>query len=198
MNSTLPLHMYIRPLTVEDAEEIGVLESQGFPPEERASEEVIRFRLAACPELCSGLFIREVSGVEIKDEKLIGHILGTKVTSSVGGSEKNKEAFITYENREKMHDDSSNTIAVHSIVIAPEHQKKNLATLMLTDYVQKMSNQKVADKLVLITHEPLVPFYERLGFQLVGENEAVKKSPEFSKNKWFDMVRELVNEEYEC
>ncbi|AGO13986.1 AaceriAGR128Cp [[Ashbya] aceris (nom. inval.)] len=195
MNSMLPLHMYIRPLSPEDAQQVSELEAQGFPPEERASAEVVAFRLAACPELCSGLFVRDVAGTEVRGETLIGHVLGTKLAGAAG---ERGDRYITPASMGAQHDDASDTIAIHSVVIAPEHQKKNLATLMLTDYIQKMSNQKVADKIVIIAREPLVPFYERVGFQLVGENEHVKKNPNYAKSKWCDMVRELFNEEYEC
>ncbi|CUS21224.1 LAQU0S02e08856g1_1 [Lachancea quebecensis] len=194
MSSTLPLHMYIRPLMVEDTQEVCDLESRGFPPEERASPETAGFRLTACPELCSGLFIRDVEGSEVKGEKLIGHILGTKIPCSADGSQ---NALVTLESMGKVHDESSTTVGIHSVVIAPEHQKKNLATLLLTDYIQKLSNQEVGQRIAIIAHEPLVPFYERIGFQLLGENKAVKADPAFSKSKWCDMVRELVKEEYE-
>lgn len=186
--------MYIRPLILEDAHDVSELESRGFPPEERASSETIAFRLTVCPELCSGLFIREVEGQEVKGETLIGHILGTKIP---GANDSNRQAFITLESMGKVHDEASSTVAIHSVVISPEHQKKNLATLLLTDYIQKLSNQEVGQRIVIIAHEPLVPFYERIGFQAVGENESVKKDPAFGKAKWCDMVRELVKEEYE-
>ncbi|SCU81521.1 LAFA_0C05534g1_1 [Lachancea sp. 'fantastica'] len=191
MSSTLPLHMYIRPLLVEDSHEISELESRGFPPEERASRETTEFRLRVCPELCSGLFIRDVDGVEVKGEKLIGHIMGTKIPASSDGSK------ITLESMIQVHDEASSTVGIHSVVIAPEHQKKNLATLLLTDYIQKLSNQEVGQRIAIIAHEPLVPFYERIGFQLQGENVQVKSDPAFGKSKWCDMVRELVKEEYE-
>lgn len=193
MSSILPLHMYIRPLILEDLHQITELEAKGFPPEERASLETIEFRLNSCPELCSGLFIRTVNGTEIVKESLIGHIMGTKIPKFVNG----EPPFITLESMGKLNDDSSNTIAIHSVVILPEYQKKNLATLLLTDYIQKMSNQEIADRIVVIAHEPLLPFYERIGFQLIGENLNVKKDPEFSKIKWCDMVRELIKEEYD-
>ncbi|CEP63065.1 polyamine acetyltransferase LALA0_S07e01618g [Lachancea lanzarotensis] len=194
MSSTLPLHMYIRPLLIEDAHEVIELESRGFPPEERASRETTEFRLKVCPELCSGLFIRDVDGLEVKGEKLIGHILGTKVPSSSDSSHGSK---ITLESMGQAHDESSTTVGIHSVVIAPEHQKKNLATLLLTDYIQKLSNQEVGQRIAIITHEPLVPFYERIGFLLQGENVQVKADAAFAKSKWCDMVRELVKEEYE-
>ncbi|SCU83657.1 LAME_0C06018g1_1 [Lachancea meyersii CBS 8951] len=194
MSSTLPLHMYIRPLLIEDAHEVCELESRGFPPEERASRDTTEFRLKTCPELCSGLFIRNVEGNEVKGEKLIGHIMGTKIPASPDHSQ---PSMITLESMGKVHDEASSTVGIHSVVIAPEHQKKNLATLLLTDYIQKLSNQEVGQRIAIIAHEPLVPFYERIGFQLKGENRQVQADPAFSKTKWCDMVRELVKEEYE-
>ncbi|AQZ12310.1 PAA1 (YDR071C) [Zygosaccharomyces parabailii] len=189
MASTLPLHMYVRPLILEDDSQVIALEAQGFPPAERASPQTIDYRLNTCPELCSGLFIREFNDAkEVKAEKLIGHILGTKV---------GRNGFIRLEDMGCSHNESSNTVAIHSLVIDPSYQKKNLATLLLTDYIQKLSNQEIGERIVIIAHEPLVPFYERVGFKVVGENKDVAKDPAFAQSKWIDMVRELVKEEYE-
>ncbi|KAL3233685.1 Polyamine N-acetyltransferase 1 [Nakaseomyces bracarensis] len=187
---TLPLHMYIRPLIIEDCDQAVELESKGFPPHERASPETIQYRLLTCPELCSGLFIRELdsNGKDIKDEKLLGHVMGTKI----------KGNFITLGSMKPgSHLESSSTIAIHSLVIDPEYQKKNLATLLLTDYIQKLSNQEVGNRIVIIAHEHLIPFYERIGFKVVSENKDVSKDPDFSSTKWIDMERQLVKEEYD-
>ncbi|EJS44277.1 paa1p [Saccharomyces arboricola H-6] len=185
--STLPLHMYIRPLIIEDLEQILNLESQGFPPNERASEEIISFRLINCPELCSGLFIRDIEGKEVKKETLIGHIMSTKIPGE----------YITIESMGKLQVESSNHVGIHSVVIKPEYQKKNLATLLLTDYIQKLSNQEIGNKIVLIAHEPLIPFYERVGFKIIAENTNVAQDKQFAEQKWIDMERELIKEEYD-
>ena len=141
-SATLPLHMYIRPLIVEDENDVTQLEAVCFPPNERAPSSTIEYRLKTCPELCSGLFIREFDEdtKEIKNETLIGHILGTKISTN----------YITLESMKLIHDESSGIIAIHSVVIDPKYQKKNLATLMLTDYIQKLSNQEVGNKIVII------------------------------------------------
>lgn len=188
--TTLPLHMYIRPLILEDESEVAELESVCFPPNERASKKKIEFRLKACPELCSGLFIRDFDEEtkEIKSETLIGHILGTRIPTN----------FITLQSMGLLHDESSSIIAIHSVVIEPKYQKKNLATLLLTDYIQKLSNQEVGSKIVIIVHEVLIPFYERVGFKVIGENHEVTKDPSFAASKWIDMERELVKEEYDA
>lgn len=194
-SSTLPLHMYIRPLILEDAKQVADLESQGFPPQERASGAIIDYRLTACPELCSGLFIREfdANSKEVKREKLVGHILGTKIprASSTGVT------FITLESMGETHSESSDTIGIHSVVISKDYQRKNLATLLLTDYIQKLSNQEIGKRIAIIAHEPLVPFYERVGFKVAGENKTVAADAQFASTKWINMVRELVKEEYE-
>ncbi|EDO18436.1 hypothetical protein Kpol_1032p29 [Vanderwaltozyma polyspora DSM 70294] len=192
MTSTLPLHMYIRPLIIEDAEQSCELEAKGFPEHERASLEKIKFRLTACPELCSGLFIREFEGKELKSETLIGHIMATKIPKSANGV-----TLITLESMGEVHSESSDTIGIHSLVIDPEFQKKNLATLLLTDYIQKLSNQEIGIRISIIAHEALVPFYERVGFQQQGENKDVQKDTQFASTKWIDMVKELVKEEYD-
>lgn len=209
-NSTLPLHMYIRPLTIEDARDATELEAKGFPENERASLESIKYRLTVCPELCSGLFIRNFNkndNITIESEKLIGHVLSTKIpknkSSSSSKSKKTSSSsnntFITLKSMEiGSHSESSNVIGLHSLVISQEYQKKNLATLLLTDYIQKLSNQEVGNKLVLIAHEYLVPFYERIGFKLDGENTEVAKKESFSKTKWMNMSRELLKEDYDA
>ncbi|KAL6945403.1 hypothetical protein ACO0QE_002855 [Hanseniaspora vineae] len=221
MSTELPMHMYVRPLTLEDVEAIKDLESVGFPPSERCSEDNINFRITNCPELCSGLFVRKVSdpyaennsntgskdeegdesmlGVvgpydagapQVLGEELIGHILATKIKSTL--------TAITLESMSAEHDESSNYIAIHSLVIDPKYQKKNLATLLMTDYIQKLSNQEVGTKITIIAHEHLFPFYERLGFKKLGPNENVNNDKEFSAHGvWYNMERDLVKDEFE-
>lgn len=88
-----PQHLCIRPLNITDIAQVLALEIEGFPPHERASALRIEYRLTVCPELCSGLFIREFDTElvheselpdhsTIKSETLIGHIIGTKMLSS--------------------------------------------------------------------------------------------------------------------
>lgn len=87
-----PQHLCIRPLLLGDISQVLALEILGFPPHERASALRIEYRLTVCPELCSGLFVREfdtgaIAATElpnhstIKKETLIGHVIGTKMLS---------------------------------------------------------------------------------------------------------------------
>lgn len=60
----LPKHAYIRPLRAEDLDQCLALETAGFPPEHRASKEKLAYRLRVCPELSSGIFVRQFDDSE--------------------------------------------------------------------------------------------------------------------------------------
>lgn len=238
MSSDLPLHLAIRPLNLEDVEQVQELENLGFQPSERCSLEGLKYRLTTCPELSSGLFIREFKPIyhekddltkddettstnddelehehENKDsdaddylpeprstivkEKLIGHILGTKIFGDFITEEameipklNSKGSIIDENERKKGHIESSNTIGIHSIVVDPNYQKKNLATLLLHDYIQKLSNQQVGEKIAIIAKENLLPFYNRIGFITKGVSQCKHGGEE-----WYDLHCALIPED---
>lgn len=227
-----PPNLSIRPLTIEDVDQCVELESKGFDANERCSPEGLKYRLTVCPELCSGLFIRDYgykynainlpevaekleketeqnrkAGKEVEDdnpddledlpikssvtkETLIGHIIGTKTygpkitdASMTMASDKDETAG---------HIENSRYIGIHSLVIDPEWQGKNLGTLIMHDYIQKLSNQDLGDKVSLLAKDKLVPFYEKIGFSNLGESEC-----KFAGTKWNDLYMDLIPEDDE-
>lgn len=227
-----PPNLSIRPLTIEDLDQCLSLESKGFPPDERCSEEKFRYRLTVCPELCSGLFIRDYSykynainlpqvaekleqendakkqqGQEVEEdnpddmeelpvrssvikETLIGHIIGTKiyypkVTEASMGLPKDDDETAG-------HIENSRYIGIHSLVIDPEWQGKNLGTLIMHDYIQKLSNQDLGDKVALLAKDKLVQFYEKIGFTNLGESQC-----KFANTTWNDLSMDLIPEDEE-
>lgn len=240
--SDFPPNLCIRPLTVEDIDQCIALEAKGFAEAERCTPEKFKYRLTTCPELCSGLFIREYSykynavnlpevadklekdrfesaqkksetdsndgndlaEVEEEDddvsyekipvklsvvsETLIGHIIATKIQSN-----RITEASMelpSAENPNAGHIEQSRYIGVHSLVVDPKWQGKNLGTLLMHDYIQKLSNQDVGNKVVIIAHKELVPFYEKIGFVNHGESEC-----KFAGEAWFDLSIDLIAQE---
>ncbi|KAI5963852.1 hypothetical protein KGF57_001228 [Candida theae] len=118
-------------------------------------------------------------------ETLIGHIIATKVDGT-----RITEASMELPSKDVKgsgHCESSRYIGIHSVVIAPEWRGKNLAALLLHDYIQKLSNQDMGDQVVLIAHKELIPFYEKIGFNNVGESEC-----KFANTTWYDMAIDLV------
>ena len=234
MSSELPLHLAIRPLNVEDLDQVLSLEVLGFPPSERCAKDTLQYRLTVCPELASGLFIREfkpkyenkgetLSKDEGEDmhvtkknkdddeheedpylpeakstivkERLIGHVIGTKVDGDFITEESMGRPTAELGSKSPQgvlygHVESSLTVGIHSIVVHPEYQKKNLATLLLHDYIQKLSNQYVGDKIAIIAKENLLPFYNRVGFITKGKSKCNHGGEE-----WYDLHCPLIPED---
>lgn len=238
-----PQHLCIRPLTVRDASQVLALELIGFPPHERASALRIEYRLTTCPELCSGLFVREfdkeaIKGTElpkhstIKNETLIGQIIATKMLSETVVDESMevspsfvstmcnpdgtlKESYKTEQlkkleeqDKQKEHEvpgseksapkstgiaghvDAGKTIGIHSVVVDPKFQGMKLGSLLLKDYIQKMSQQYVADGITLLCKEKLIKFYSSVGFSDKGVSEC-----RFGGEEWHDMFIVLEHED---
>lgn len=213
--SDFPPNLSIRPLTIDDLDQCVALETKGFPPAERCLKEKFVYRLNVCPELCLGLFIREyvprynsinlpnsdndnndeddnaddTEALPIKSlvvkETLIGHIIATRTAGTTITDECMEIAS------EKIpgsgHVESSPTVGVHSVVVDPEWQGKSLATLLLHDYIQKLSNQELGEQVVIIAHDKLVPFYEKIGFSNDG-----KSACNFGGEEWYDMSIRLI------
>lgn len=224
-----PPNLSIRPLTIEDLDQTLALETRGFPENERCTKEKLEYRLTVCPELCSGLFIRdytskysainlpEVAASQQKDKKdgedleddvnseddddedipikssviketLIAHIIATKIYSSRITSQSME--LPSKDDKTAGHIEYSRYIGIHGLVVDPEWQGKNLGTLLMHDYIQKLSNQDLGDKVVIIAHKELIPFYEKIGFNSHGVSEC-----KFGGVEWYDLSIDLIPEE---
>lgn len=236
--SDFPPNLSIRPLTIDDVELCVALETKGFPESERCSAEKFKYRLTVCPELCSGLFIREYGykynainlpevaeklekekltkggetgsqdddeiaeddeeddyenlpvKLSVVKETLVGHIIATKIyTERI--TETSMDLPIEGD-ATTGHIEQSRTIGIHGLVIDPEWQGKNLGTLLMHDYIQKLSNQDLGSKVVIIAHKRLIPFYEKIGFIDHGESAC-----KFAGEVWYDLSIDLVPQEDE-
>jgi ribosomal protein S18 acetylase RimI-like enzyme len=76
------------------------------------------------------------------------------------------------------------TIAIHSLAVSPAHQRKGLGKTIMRAYIQRMEDSATADRLALLAHDHLIPYYEGLGFTKRGESKAT-----FGGGGWYDMVR---------
>lgn len=216
--SDFPPNLSIRPLTLDDIEQCEALEKKGFPPAERCSREKFAYRLATCPELCLGLFIREFTPrysainlplckpeattnaadaedddeptplpvkLSVVKETLIAHIIATRTAE-----DSITEALMQMPLEEITglgHIELSPYIGVHSVVVDPDWQGKSLGTLLLHDYIQKLSNQELGDQVIIIAHEKLIPFYEKIGFANHGKSKC-----QFGGEEWYDLSIRLI------
>lgn len=213
--SEFPPNMAIRPLLIDDLDQVEALEILCFPEKERASRETLAYRLTACPELCLGLFIREydyrynqlnqpevaerlerqhkeedesdhiLGKLAVRKETLVAHVIGTKIGSTRITAESMQIA--TADNKDAGHIEGSRVIGVHSVAVDPEWRGRSFATLLMHDYIQRMLNQEVADKIVILVHQSLIQFYTRIGFTELGRSLC-----EFGDGKWWDMSINLA------
>lgn len=220
--SDFPTNLSIRPLTIEDLDQVVLLENKSFLAEERASIENIKYRLKVCPELCCGLFVRDyeykynsinLPGVaerlELENEKkegtvdsaeelpakssvtketLVGHIIATKTYNARITNE--SMMLPSKDIPSAGHIEGSRFIGIHSLAVDPKWKGKKLGTLLLHDYIQRLSNQDLGDKIVIIAHEGLLPFYENIGFKSMGKSKL-----EFAGSVWFDLYIDLRSED---
>lgn len=231
-----PPNLSIRPLTIEDIDQCVSLETRGFPESERCLEEKFQYRLTVCPELCSGLFVREygykynavnlpevaeklenekassgdandeTEGSASKDdepdyeevpvklsvvkETLIGHIIATK--SYLDRITEQSMALPQEGDPTSGHVEQSRHIGVHSVVVDEKWQGKNLGTLLMHDYIQKLSNQDLGSKVIIIAKESLISFYEKIGFVNLGQSECTHGGA-----VWYDLSIDLVPQDDE-
>lgn len=82
------------------------------------------------------------------------------------------------------HDEYSRNIALHSLAVLPEHQGKQVGSTLLKSYIQRIREAGIADRIVIIAHDNLVPFYEGFGFENRGPSDC-----KHGGGGWYDLVR---------
>jgi GNAT superfamily N-acetyltransferase len=97
---------------------------------------------------------------------------------------------MTVENGETVgHDEYGGTIAIHSLAVLPEHQGKQVASTLMKSYIQRIRDAQIAERLSIIAHDHLVPFYESFGF----ENRGLSKC-QFGGGGWTNLVSTIPSE----
>lgn len=86
-------------------------------------------------------------------------------------------------NLDEGHKEHGRTVAVHSLAVLPGYQGKGLGRTLMKSYIQRIESACIADRIVLISHDHLVPMYEKLGFASKGPSKAT-----IGGGGWTDMV----------
>lgn len=81
------------------------------------------------------------------------------------------------------HEDQGTTVALHSLAVKAEHQRKRVGSTLMKSYIQRIKEAQIADRVALLAHDHMVPFYEALGFENCGPSACT-----FGGGGWFDMV----------
>ncbi|KAI7502764.1 hypothetical protein KC367_g2061 [Hortaea werneckii] len=203
------LHPYTQSLSINDIDSCTKLEEETFPPDERATREKFEYRLKHCGELCVGIYTSHsenkiptaetsapvYSGAPQRKAVLIGHLIVTKTTHLTvtdadmevpSPTSSSTTTTTTDSSSSGPHKDEGRTILIHSLAVLPQYQNLGLGRTLMESFLQRSEALGVADRAALITHEKLIPYYEKFGFQNKGLSEC-----KFAGGGWFDMIREL-------
>ncbi|KAF2141522.1 uncharacterized protein K452DRAFT_327158 [Aplosporella prunicola CBS 121167] len=203
------LHPLVHTLNPSYIDSCDRLEQAAFPPAERASRDKFAYRLTVCGELSLGLFTTAQipsaatadaahlvdSAAPDRKELLLAHVSATKTRNTTvrdpdmdfppDWRERGTSASVAHDNQLGHHEDGR-TVAIHSLAVDPEHQRRGLGRTLLKAYIHRIQMSGVADRIALISHGPLVPFYESLGFEQKGPSSA-----QIGGGGWIDMVLEF-------
>ena len=85
------------------------------------------------------------------------------------------------------HHENGRTIAVHSLGVLPEFQRKGLGKTVMKSYIQRMESSGISDRIALLAHDNLINFYESLGFDNRGKSDVG-----FGGGGWTNMVTDSL------
>ncbi|KAL8999909.1 MAG: hypothetical protein Q9169_001315 [Polycauliona sp. 2 TL-2023] len=198
------LHPYVQTLSSSDVASCVALENATFPENERCSREKFDYRLTTAPELSLGLF--STSGPDgptaalptythsrppdsaspTKRGTLVAQVIATKCASTTVTDE-SMEYPADWRTRSSVsarqgHQEHGRTIAIHSLAALPEFKGRGLGKIVMKSYMQRMESSGIADRIALLAHDDLIPYYEGLGFVNTGKSEV-----QFGGGGWVNM-----------
>ncbi|EAU86882.2 serotonin N-acetyltransferase [Coprinopsis cinerea okayama7 len=152
---------YVEPDQLQDAINI---EQDGYPADEAASLSAFRLRQSQAPDLFLGAYI---------DGKLVGYVCSTL----------SNDETLTEESM-KRHVPGGKSVCVHSVCVDRGMWGKGVGGRLLGEYVKRVGEAGVNkyERILLITHDELRGFYEKAGFEWVGESSVVHGA-----RKWYEM-----------
>lgn len=130
--------------------------------------------------------------------QLIGHIIATRTSAplvtdasmSYPPDWRTKRRSLADENEKEPlgHEDQGGTIAVHSLAVLPEHQGKKVGSTLMKAYIHRIKEANIAERIALIAHDHLIPFYEKLGFENRGPSNCT-----FGGGGWTNLVSIFID-----
>ncbi|KAJ6466947.1 acyl-CoA N-acyltransferase [Mycena sanguinolenta] len=150
-----------------DLAEAIEIERAGFPPDEAATLEAFQLRQSLAPNLFLGAYL---------NNQLVGYVCSTL----------SPDTSLTHESMSNHVPDSS-SVCIHSVCVSSAHRGLGVGLKLLREYIVRLETarrEKTApyERILLITHENLRPFYEKAGFEWVGPSAVVHGS-----QPWYEM-----------
>ncbi len=134
-----------------------------------------RYRIRRAPELFLGAFIPNPQG----RRTLVGVVCATAASSE----------HLTLRSMDE-HIPSGTTVCIHAVCVLPAHRNKGIAISLLKEYIARLGRARRDraryERAVLITHQHLIGFYEKAGFECAGKSDVV-----LGPEQWYEMCIRL-------
>lgn len=125
------------------------------------------FRQKNAPDLFLGAFVPQTDS----KRTLLGYVDG--VLSA--------ETTLTSESM-STHVPGARTVLVHGVCVAPDARKRGIASALLAEYQRCLAAAGSCERVLLISHEEKIGFYERIGFKSRGLSSIT-----FAGVPWFEL-----------
>ncbi|KHN95248.1 acetyltransferase [Metarhizium album ARSEF 1941] len=190
---------YIRPLSSRDLDRCAALESAAFPPSQAATYEKVP-RLppndaAMCQRLTSSQsrlvtdfqVLSSAQAASVNDGTLVAHTIATRAKSTLIVDQDMDYPKDWKANPRAVagvgHQPSGTSVALHSLAVSPDHQRRGLGKLLMGKYIEQVKRIEGVERIAILTYDRLVPYYEKLGFKNHGKSAAT-----YAGVSWYDLT----------
>lgn len=158
----------VRPAKPEDLDRCAEVEAACFPPEQAASREAIRSRIAAYPET---FLVGEQNG------SLVGYAMGPVIDAPVIADEMFADA--------SCHHPGAPYQSVFSLAVHPDFQRRGYGRVLLEALIER-ARQDGRRGVILTCREEKLAYYRSFGFQNQGVSASIHGGV-----VWYDMTLPL-------
>ncbi|KDQ09289.1 hypothetical protein BOTBODRAFT_37197 [Botryobasidium botryosum FD-172 SS1] len=170
-SSTFPAELFYDLVRPEEVQRAFEIESLGYPIDEAATLDALRYRQEHAPRLFLGAYIPIDA---TSDRKLVAFVVSTL----------SEHPTLTHASM-STHVPQGSSVCMHSVCVDPEFKRRGIALALLREYLRRLEATQASegiDRVLLLCHEELIELYAKVGFQLVGKSE-VAHGP----REWFEM-----------
>lgn len=160
----------LQPMEIIDLPIVAKLEQESYPPDEAASAITLEYRISMAPELC-------YIALERGSQQISGFVVGTAAPNDTPNMT---------EDMMRDHYPSGNILCIHSVVVEESRRRQGFGTAMLNAYIQKIVRNTEIKRILLLSKARLIPFYESVGFEVMGESSIVH-----GQEKWFELCQDI-------
>ncbi|CAE6487995.1 unnamed protein product [Rhizoctonia solani] len=172
--SRLPDELFFDLVRPEEIDEVYELEVAGYPADEAASRDALRYRQSVAPKYFLGAYLPTCVTTP---RSLIGFIVATLSPSPT----LTHHSMETHEPEPK-----PSSVCIHSVCVSSAYRGRGVALKLLQEYLERLEKMPDVSRVLLICKTHLKPLYARAGFTEVGPSAVVH-----GQDPWFEMRKDF-------